>query len=121
MPLHPVMQPDHAAFQGFHGEVPKGLASRGFLPLVLICPWYHPRLGTAANFGQEGRRARVCVALTGCRLSYASCRAGELRDQLVEGDRIAPYADPGRAVDRIGNGRADAAQPEFANTLGLHR
>ena len=32
MPLHPVVHPDHAAVQGFRGEVPEGLASRRLLP-----------------------------------------------------------------------------------------
>ncbi len=42
------------------------------------------------------------------------------REELVQRDRIVAHAHAGRVVDRVGDGRADAADAEFADALGLH-
>ena len=42
-------------------------------------------------------------------------------EELVERDRIVAHAHAGGVVDRVGDGRADAADAELGDALGLHR
>jgi hypothetical protein len=42
-------------------------------------------------------------------------------EQLVERDRVVAHAHAGGVADRIRNRRADTAQTQFPDALGLHR
>jgi hypothetical protein len=70
---------------------------------------------------QAGARKKTRSARFPCGAGDASADRRQVSDQLVERDRIVPHAEAGRVMDGIRHCRADTADAELADALGLHR